>query len=69
MVIKTDGNFEIIQRVSGEYLARLKAETGHVLFMTSNYSSLEEIEVVIKVIRRTIVKDVHNKNKKELAMK
>jgi hypothetical protein len=66
IVVKTDGNFDILRRLSGEHLVRLKNETGHVLFITSNYSTLEEAEVVIKVIRRTIVKDIHNKNKKEL---
>lgn len=66
MIVKLDGQFEIIKRVSGEYLARLKSDNGHVLFITKNYSSLDEIEVVIKVIRKTIIKDVHNKNRKIL---
>jgi hypothetical protein len=66
MVVKTDGNFDIIQKISGEFIARLKTESGCVLFVTTPYQTLEEIEVVIKVIKRTIVKDIHNKNKKEL---
>ena len=63
MVVKTDGNFDIIQKISGEFVARLKTESGYVLFVTNPYQTLEEIEVVVKVIKRTIVKDIHNKNK------